>query len=62
MFKEKKNNEIRVVIQGSLKKSFEETCAKKYTTMSEVIRNMIRDYVANNKTLSRRDADIQSNK
>ena len=55
MSKEKKTEEIRVVVQRSLKEDFEFICEKKYKTTSESIRDLMLKYIQEN-------ADVISNK
>jgi DNA-binding phage protein len=42
--KEKLIEEIRVMVQPTLYKTFKEACKKEYKTISEVIRNFMVDF------------------
>jgi len=43
--KEKLTEEIRVMVQPSLYRSFKKSCNKKYKTISEVIRDYMVQYI-----------------
>lgn len=45
MKKEKFTQEIRIVVPPSLHSSFQEKCDNKYKTVSEVLRELMLDYI-----------------
>ena len=46
MKKEKFTEEIRIVVPPSLRLSFQEKCDKKYKTVSEVLRELMVQYIS----------------
>ena len=47
--KERMTKELMIMIQPSLYEKFKETCETNYSQMSEVIRQMIYEYIKRNK-------------
>jgi metal-responsive CopG/Arc/MetJ family transcriptional regulator len=43
--KEKRKNEIRVLVQPSLYEKIQEKCDAEYRTMSEVVRELLAKYI-----------------
>jgi len=49
MKKEKFTEEIRIVVPPSLRSSFQEKCERRYKTISEVLRELMVNYIEEEK-------------